>query len=111
VDDLGWPDTMQPKSQDIIRAKNLLSYIKNNRFDLAIPFPEDDPYVIHDIFVEELKSDSFVDLPLEQQKTILGLIEEYQHEIERLERAQLKMQLDMAQAQQEAQAPPDPGQV
>ncbi len=105
VEDLGWPDTMQPKSQDIIRAKNLLSYIKNNRFDLAVPFPEDDPYVIHDIMVEELKSDAFVDLPLEQQKKVLELIEEYQREIERVERAQLKMQMDMQAAQQEAAAP------
>ncbi len=107
VDDLGWPDTMQPKSQDIIRAKNLISYIKNDRFDLAIPFPEDDPYVIHDIFVEELKGDSFIDLPIDQQKKILELIEEYQREIERVERKQLQMQMELQQAQAEVMAPPE----
>jgi len=107
VEDLGWPDTMQPKGQDIIRAKNILSYIKNNRFDLAVPFPEDDPYVIHDLLVEELKGDSFVDLPLEQQKKIIELIEEYQREIERVERAQLKMQAEMAAMQAEMAAPPE----
>ena len=107
VDDLGWPDTMQPKSQDIIRAKNLISYIKNNRFDIAVPFKEDDPYVIHEILVEEAKTDAFIDLPLEQQVKIFELIDEYQREIERIERAQLKMQSEMAAMQAEMTAPPE----
>ena len=102
MDDLGWPDSMAPKSQDIQRAQILLGFVKSNRFDLAIPFPEDDPYILHEFLVEELKSEGFIDLPIEQQQKILELISMYQQEIERIEKQQIKMQMDMAAATNEA---------
>lgn len=102
MDDLGWPDSMAPKSQDIQRAQILLGFVKNNRFDLAVPFPEDDPYILHEFLVEDLKSEGFIDYPIEQQQKILELINMYQMEIERIEKAQIRMQMDMAAANNEA---------
>lgn len=102
IDDLGWPDTMNPKSQDINRAQILLGFVKSNRFELCVPFPEDDPYVLHEFLVEDMKSEGFIDYAQEQQMKIIELIGMYQMEIERIEKAQIKMQMDMAAASNEA---------
>jgi hypothetical protein len=111
IEDLGWPDTMSPKSQDINRAQILLGFVKSNRFNLCVPFPEDDPYVLHEFLVEDMKSEGFIDYPFAQQQMILKLIGLYQMEIERIEKSQIKMQMDMQQAQQDAAgAPPAGGQ-
>ena len=103
MDELGFPDSMSPKSPDIQRAQILLSFVKNSHFDLAIPFPEDDPYVIHEFLVEDMKAEAFMDYPQEQQIKIVELMEYYKGEIERIERAQLQMQFQLAQATNEAQ--------
>lgn len=102
MDDLGWPDTMNPKSQDINRAQILLGFVKSNRFELCVPFPEDDPYVLHEFLVEDMKSEGFIDYTQPQQVKIIELIGLYQMEIERIEKAQIKMQMDMAAASNEA---------
>lgn len=106
MDDLGWPDSMSAKSPDIQRAQILISLVKNNRFDLAVPFPEDDPYIMHEFLVEDMKMESFMDYPQEQQVKIFELVEYYKGEIVRIEQAQLKMQFELAKATNEAQAPP-----
>ena len=103
MDELGFPDSMSPKSPDIQRAQILLSLIKNNRFDIAIPFPEDDPYVIHEFLVEDMKSEPFMDYPQEQQVKLIELMDYYKNEIVRIENAQLKMQFELAAATNEVQ--------
>ena len=103
MDELGFPDSMSAKSPDIQRAQILLSLIKNNRFDIAIPFPEDDPYIIHEFLVEDMKSEPFMDYPQEQQMKLLELMDYYKNEIVRIEQAQLKMQFELAQATNEVQ--------
>lgn len=109
IEDLGWPDTMTPKSQDINRAQVLLSFVKSNRFNLCVPFPEDDPYVIHEFLVEDMKSEGFIDYPQPQQMMILKLIDMYKMEIQRIERQQIAMQMDLQQANAEAQGAPPQG--
>jgi len=104
MDELGFPDSMNPKSPDIQRAQILLSFIKNNRFDLAIPFQEDDAYVIHEFLVEDLKTEAFYDYPQPQQMKLLELVDYYKTEIIRIEKAQLKMQFELAQATNEVQS-------
>lgn len=109
MDELGFEDSMVPKSPDIGRAQILLSLIKSNRFELAIPFPEDDAAVVHEFLVEDMKSEAFFDYPVEQQQKIGELVAYYQAEIERIERANLQMQFDLAAAQNEAQGAPPAG--
>jgi hypothetical protein len=104
MDELGFPDSMNPKSPDIQRAQILLSFIKNNRFDLAIPFQEDDAYVIHEFLVEDLKTEAFYDYPQPQQMKLLELVDYYKTEIVRIEQAQLRMQFELAQATNEVQS-------
>jgi hypothetical protein len=108
MDDLGWPDSMSPKSPDIQRAQIILSLVKNNRFDLAVPFPEDDPYIMHEFLVEDMKMESFMDYPQEQQIKIFELMEYYKGEIVRIEQAQLKMQFELSRATTESQQPAQP---
>lgn len=103
MDELGFPDAMNVKSPDISRAQIILSLIKNNRFDIVVPFPEDDPYIIHEFLVEDLKSEAFLEYPQQQQQKIIELIGYYKNEIVRIEQSQLKMQFDLAQSSREAQ--------
>lgn len=103
MEELGFPDSMSPKSPDIQRAQILLSFIKSNNFELAIPFPEDDPYVIHEFLVEDMKAEAFMDYPQEQQAKLAELMDYYKTEIVRIEQAQLKMQFELASATNEVQ--------
>lgn len=106
IEELGWPDTLTPKSPDIGRAGILISFIKSNQFQLCVPMEEDDAEVIHDLLVEELKSESFFDYTPDQMNQLQKLIDYYKMEIERIQRQQLQMNFDMQQAQQEAQGAP-----
>lgn len=103
VDDLGWPDSMVPQSADIQRAQLLLSLLRQNRFDLVVPFPEDDPYVFHEFFVDTMKDEEFLDMSTEQQARIVEMAEYYEKEIERIEMQRLEMQLELQGVETEGQ--------
>jgi hypothetical protein len=98
VDELGWPDALQPQGADIARAKTMISYIKNNRFELAIPMAEDDPFVMHELLVAEMKKPTFVDLREEQAMKLYELIKIYETMIQRVEMQQVQFQAQMAAA-------------
>lgn len=93
VADLGWPDTLLPQGTDINRAKHMIQLIDHGRIDLAIPFPEDDPYIMHELLVVELKEERFLDRPQDQQQKIIDLIQIYREEIQRIEQQQMQMQI------------------
>lgn len=90
-DELGLKDKVQPQGADVERAKRMLSWIRQGDFDRIIPFPEDDPYVFHNLFVEEYKSEGFWNMDSQQQQLLLKLIEAYKQQIEQRERQQLLM--------------------
>ncbi len=92
INDLGWPDALSPQGADINRARALIQYLKSRRFDLAVPMPEDDPYVIHEMLVAEMKNDNFVDLENDIQFKFFELIELYREEVEKIEAAKLQFQ-------------------
>jgi hypothetical protein len=101
LEELGFKDTLDPSGPDVQRAKLLISLIKQERFDLVIPFPEDDPFVIHEILVNEMKAESFLDMPPAQQMHLVKLIQLYEREILMIQKKQQEMQMRMAaQAQQ-----------
>jgi hypothetical protein len=93
VSDLGWPDTLLPQGTDINRAKHMIQLIDHGMINMAIPFPEDDPYIMHELLVVELKAERFIDRPEDQQQAIIQLIEIYKQEIQMIEQQQLQMQM------------------
>lgn len=90
ISDLGWPDVLAPQGADIHRARALIQYLKSERFDLAVPMPEDDPYVIHELLVNEMKMPTFIDLPGQVQAGFMRLIDLYKDEIEKIEAARMQ---------------------
>lgn len=97
IDDLGWPDGLIPQGADINRAQMLLGFIKQNQTELVVPLPEDDPYLMHEFFTDELKSESFLDLTVDQQQLISTLIDHYRAEVKRIEEAKIEFQIQLAQ--------------
>lgn len=95
VSDLGWPDALVPQGADITRGRNLIHYIKTKRFELVVPLPEDDPYVIHEMLVNETKQATFMDLESDVQKVFFALIDKYKLVIEDIENTRLQMQMQM----------------
>lgn len=91
VQDLGWDDALTPQGRDIMRAQTLISFIRGDRMDIAVPFPEDNPYVIHEFMVDEMMKEGFMDWPQPQQQKLLELIQHYRDEIIHIEEAQMEM--------------------
>lgn len=104
IDELGWPDAMTPQGADIDRARALIQYLKSKRFDLVVPMAEDDPYVIHEMLVDETKGQAFIDLENDVQMGFFKLIDMYKEQIEQIEAARLQFQQQMAMPPQ-----PEPG--
>lgn len=98
LSELGFDKGLKPQGPDVERAKRLLSYIRQGEYDWVIPYPEDDPYVFFDAFVQELKAESYKDLNEDQQKAILTLIDTYKKQIEFREAQAMLMQQRMAQS-------------
>jgi hypothetical protein len=99
-EELGLKKALIPSGPDINRAKKMLSYIKNGRHDLVTPLEEDTPEIFLAVFVNELKSDTFIDLPQEQQAVIIGMIDIYKRQVA----LRMMAQQQMAMNQQEIQA-------
>ena len=103
VDELGWPDAMAPDGSDIRRARAMIHYVKSGRFELAIPMPEDNAYVLHEMLVEQTQNEAFIDLPSDQQLKFFELIDIYRKVIEEIEQAKIQFQQLMASAGEEGQ--------
>jgi hypothetical protein len=96
-EELGLKKTLQPQGPDINRAKRMLAWIRQGDYDRVIPFPEDDPYIFNEVLVAEMKSDAFYNLDEQQQKILLGMIEQYKKMIERREQQMMALQMQMGQ--------------
>lgn len=92
IDWLGFDADLKPQGPDINRCKSMIQWIKDGRFDIAIPFPEDDPYIFHELLVAEMKTDEYLDWNLESQKTLVQLTQYYQQQIILIERQKMAMQ-------------------
>ena len=75
LDELGLKKALMPSGPDVNRAKKMVSLIKQSLFDRITWMPEDDPYIFKALLVNESKSDGFIDLPPEQQKMLIELID------------------------------------
>jgi hypothetical protein len=98
IDELGLKESLVPSGPDIDRAKKMISLIKQGRFDRIVMHQEDDPYIFQAMLVNEMKADGFIDLPNEQQKMLVYVIEAYKKQIElreRLEQQAMEQQMEM----------------
>lgn len=108
LDELGLKKSLMPSGPDVNRAKKMLSLVKQNRADRIVVLQEDDPFIFYTLFVNEMKGDGFVDLPADQQQTIIGLINIYKRQIELRQLAE-QQQME-AQMMLQAQMGIKPGQ-
>jgi hypothetical protein len=95
IEELGFKTDLNPAGPDVDRAKAMIIWIKNKQFDRVVPFPEDNPYVFHELLVAELKDESYFDWDPESQGMLIQTIELYQQQIELIEKQQLAMQKQM----------------
>lgn len=103
LDELGLKKALMPSGPDINRAKKMISLIKQGRFDRITIMPEDDPHIFKAMLVNEVKSDGFIDLPEDQQKSLIELIELYDRQIKLQEQQMMQTQMAMAAAMQGGQ--------
>jgi hypothetical protein len=92
LDYLGFEADLRPQGPDINRAKDMVSWIEHGNHDLVIPFPEDNPYVFHEILVNKSKEESFIDWSEPSQVKLLEMMDLYQQQVELLEKQQIQMQ-------------------
>jgi hypothetical protein len=105
LDELGLKKALMPSGPDVNRAKKMVSLIKQGRFDRVAMTPEDDPHIFKTLLVNEMKNDGYIDLPQEQQKMIIQLIDIYARQIAlQQEQEKQAMEAQMAiQAQMQGQ--------
>jgi len=109
VEELGFAKALTPQGPQIDRVKKMVSLLKQSKFELIIPFIEDDPYIFHTMLVQEKQSESFWDLDQKQQLLLLQLIKLYADQIKARESQALAMQEKMLQMEiKTKQARPSP---
>jgi len=96
LEELGYDKALQPQGPDVDRAKMLISWIKQGSFQNLVPLPEDDPYIMYEFFVNELKRETFFDLSAQQQQIILKFIDIWRKQIEQREQQKMQMAMMMA---------------
>jgi hypothetical protein len=97
LEEMGYEDALIPQGADVARAKRMMALIRQEAFEMIVPMPEDDPFILYGMFVEEMKSDGFHNLNEEQQMMLLSLVDLYKQMAE--QRQQEIMQMQMMEAQ------------
>jgi hypothetical protein len=97
LEEMGYEDALIPQGADVSRGKRLMAWIRQEAFEMIVPMPEDDPFILYGMFVEEMKSDGFHNLNEDQQLILLSLVDLYKQMAE--ERQQEIMQMQMMQAE------------
>jgi hypothetical protein len=100
---MGYEDTMIPQGVDVERGKRIMAWIRQGAFERIVPFPEDDPFILYQMFVDEMKSDAFHNLEEEQQMMLLTLIDLYRQQIEMRQEQQMRQQMEMMEVQMKMQ--------
>jgi hypothetical protein len=101
--EMGYEDTMIPQGVDVERGKRIMAWIRQSAFERIVPFPEDDPFLLYQMFVDEMKSDAFNNLNEEQQMMLLTLIDLYKQQIEMRQEQQMRQQMEMMEIQMKMQ--------
>jgi hypothetical protein len=101
--EMGYEDTMIPQGVDVERGKRIMAWIRQGAFERIIPMPEDDPFILYQMFVDEMKSDAFHNLNEEQQMFLLTLIDLYKRMIEQRQEQAMRQQMEMMELQMKMQ--------
>jgi hypothetical protein len=101
--EMGYEDTMIPQGVDVERGKRIMAWIRQSAFERIIPIPEDDPFILYQMFVDEMKSDGFHNLEEEQQLMLLTLIDLYKRQIEMRQEQAMRQQMEMMEMQMKLQ--------
>ncbi len=97
LEEMGYEDAFIPQGADVSRGKRIMAWIRQEAYEMIVPMPEDDPFILYGMFVEEMKSDGFHNLNEEQQLVLLSLVDLYKQMAE--ERQQEIMQMQIMQAE------------
>ncbi len=101
--EMGYEDTMIPQGVDVERGKRIMAWIRMSAFERIIPIPEDDPFILYQMFVDEMKSDGFHNLEEDQQMMLLTLIDLYKRQIEMRQEQAMRQQMEMMELQAQMQ--------
>jgi hypothetical protein len=99
LEEMDYKDALIPQGADVARGKRIMAWVRQEAYEMIVPIPEDDPFILYGMFVEEMKSDGFHNLNEEQQLVLLSLVDLYKQMAE--ERQQEIMQMQMMQAELE----------
>jgi len=89
---------MIPSGVDVARGKRIMAWIRQEAYEMIVPIPEDDPFILYQMFVDEMKSDGFYNLNEQQQMVLVSLVDLYKRQVELRQQAMMEMQA-MAQQQ------------
>ena len=95
--EMGYEDAMIPQGADVARGKRIMAWVRQEAYQMIVPYPEDDPFILYGMFVEEMKSDGFHNLNPEQQMVLLALIDKYKELAEIRQQEIIQMQMMQAQ--------------
>jgi hypothetical protein len=98
LEEMGYEDAMIPQGADVGRGKRIMAWIRQEAYEMIVPIPEDDPFILYGMFVEEMKSDGFHNLNEEQQMVLLALVDLYKRQVEIRQAAMMEMQMMQQQA-------------
>lgn len=99
LDELGFKDSLNPSGPDVMRARHMLSLVRQGDFRYLIPFPEDDPAVFYEIFKEYKQTQEFFDLNMQQQEMVMKLMDAYKQQLVAQQQQAAEMQMKMMQMQ------------
>jgi len=99
LDELGLKKALMPSGPDVNRAKKMVSLIKQGRPDRVTMMAEDDPFIFKTLLSNEIKNDGFIDLPEDQQKMLVDLMDLYDRQIKLREMEQQQQMMQQMQMQ------------
>lgn len=101
LEEMGYKDSLIPQGVDVSRGKRIMAWIRQGAYNMIRPMPEDDPFLLYSMFVDEMKSDSFNNLSEEQQLVLLSVIDVYKKFSEQKQAEMIQQQMDMIAQQQQ----------
>ena len=97
LEELGYKEALIPSGPDVKRGKRMMAWIRQEAYRMIQPLPEDDPFILYGMFVDEMKSDGFHNLNQKQQLVLLALIDIYRKQVEMRQQQMMEMQMAMQQ--------------
>jgi hypothetical protein len=98
LEEMGYEDALIPSGVDVSRGKRIMAWIRQEAYEMIVPIPEDDPFILYQMFVDEMKSDGFHNLNEQQQMVLIALVDLYKRQVEIRQQAMMEIQMMNQQA-------------